>query len=193
MMIKALKDKLDVKNWFSNKSWRLNRWLVVAFLLAFGIMFTFIDITLNRNALVRSFKDGISMVIKDLNELGLDVAYESLEFDNIFIYPLLKINKLSIYNLKGERLWQINIDEVSARPSLWGWKKINFTSESGIRLILGDKTWELSTGDAELVWTLQKKYDFKSAELYLKDIAIKDFAKIKNITTVIRKTEKNVK
>ena len=189
MNIKTLKNKLSVSGWFYDKKKFINRWVVVSFLIAFGVMFTFVDITLNRNALIRNFKANISTVIKDLNEIGIDLAYEQLEFDNVFIFPLLKIKNLSLYNLKGENLWQIKIDEVSASPSLWGWKKVKFVNDGNISFQIDEKKWQISSGEAEFIFTLGKKYRFKSAEMYLKNINIKDFAKIKKITLAFRDIE----
>jgi len=189
MSFKNLKDK------FCNlkKNVKFNRWWVITFLFSFALMLTFVDVTLNRNAVIRSFKFGIGSMISDLNEVGIDVAYDDIEFDNIFIFPLLKIKNLSVYNLKGEKLWNVKIEKIFARPSFWGNRKIKFSTDGNISLIADNKNWQINTDETEMILRLNKNYKFNSFELYLNNVVIKDVAKVKKIVLALRGVTDKVK
>lgn len=189
MDMKALKNKLLLKPAKGKYRVFFNKWVVVSAILAFGLMLTFIDVTLSRNAAIKSFKNGIATVIADLNEIGLDVAYEEIDFDNVFVYPLMKIKNLSVYNLKGKNLWQVNIENVSARPRWWGWKKIKFDISGNIKIKFDDNIRDINSDSVKMFLSLGKKYKFQSVELYFDEVNIKDFAKIKKATLISRLTE----
>ena len=189
MEFKALKDKILQCKWKA----RFNRWWVTALLLSFAIMLTFIDATLNRNAVIRSFKSGISSIIADMNEVGIDIAYDDFEFDNVFVFPLLKVKNLSVYNLKGEDLWSLKFEEVYARPAFWGNRKINFGVDGIVNLQINNRNWTIISGDADMIVKLDKEYAFKSIELYLNEVNVKDFAKAKKVVIALREVDSKKK
>lgn len=160
---------------------------VFAFLFSFTVVITFISITLSRNAAIHSLKSEIAGIIADLNEVDADIAYDKISFNNIFIYPLIKIENLQIYNLKGSSLWKIKFPEISGRPKLFGFGKINLRAGNTAEISIDKDTYQISLGSAKTIIELQKNGNIKELQTYLKNIQIKDFAKIKSLTFISRR------
>ena len=158
-----------------------------SFLFSFVVMITFIDATLSRNAAIRNIKSEIAQLISDLNEVDLDIAYNKISFNNIFIYPLIEIENLQLYNLKGQNLWQIKIPEINGRPGLFNIKKLKLRAGNQVEIKLNENTYNLQLGSAKSLIELQANGSLKELQTYLQDINIKDIAKIKDITFISRK------
>ena len=181
----ALQKLKDIKSKVGEKI-KLDRFTVGAFVLSFVLMLTFIDVTLKRNAVIRTIKTELFTITTRLNEVGIDIAYDKIEFDNVFIYPLMIVKNLRLYNLKGENLWEIKLNELSARPKILSNGKIKIYSEAGAEFKYNDKVFYVKSSDAEIIVKLVKNKGIQEVELYLDGTNIKDFAKIKKVTMALR-------
>ncbi len=141
--LKTISKKFKDCNDKTCKKIKFNKITILAFLLSFMLMLTFIDITLRRNAAIRAIKAELSTAITKLNVIGLDIAYDKIEFDNVFIYPLMVIKNLRLYNLKGQSLWEIKINQLSARPKFLANGKIKIFSEDGAEFKYDDKFFKI--------------------------------------------------
>lgn len=164
-----------------------NRLSFFSFLFSFVVMVTFIDITLSRNAAIRVLKSGIAGLTSKLNEAGFDLAWDNIKFNNIFIYPLIEIENLQLYNLRGTKLWKVKISELTGRPGLFNLRRLNFRFDGRNELTIDGQTRDAEISSAKIIVELRKDNGFKELETYLKDIRIKDFAKIKNATLAVRR------
>lgn len=187
-MIERLKNMSDRISGFRNKikSWSGgNKSLIFPFIFSFVMMFGFIEVTLIRNAMIHNFKTELLRVEKYLNEFQLDLAYDNIEFNNIFFHPLLTIDNLQIYNLRGRELWRINIPKVTARPGVLNINKLNFQTEGDTLFSYGPQSTPVS-GIANLKITSDSQGRFNTLHFRMHKADIKDFAKIKEVSFNLR-------
>lgn len=168
------------------KLWSLgNKTFIFSFLFSFALMFFFIEATLARNAMINKIKVELLELQKYLNEFQLDIAYDHIKFNNIPFYPLVKIDNLQLYNLRGTQIWKFQIPELNARPGLLNVNKINFRSSPQISFSLDGKQIDILSNTI-LKIGIDSNGKFKTLHLRLRDTDIKDFAKIKEIGIDIR-------
>lgn len=173
-------------SWNKTKSWGgRNKTFIFPFLFSFALMFSFIEATLVRSAMINRFKTELVALQKYLNEFQLDLAYDHIKFNNIFFYPLVEIENLQLYNLRGTELWRLNFDKVSGRLGLLNINKLNFRSSEQILFARGERQFRIS-GDTALKITANSKGGFETLHLRLRDADIKDFAKIKEAGIDVR-------
>lgn len=187
--IKAYMQKIIKNVLFAKDFIGANKLGFFSFLFSFACMFMFIQITVGRNNIIRTLRNNFAKAIVDLNEMGLDIAYDNLEFDNVFIFPLLKIEKLQIYNLKGTSLWNLSVNSISARPKFFRSKSVAFVSDGGAVFRVDGNDYNIKSKSAELELAYGKSMQFSDAELYLKQVDIKDWAKIDEVVWASRKVK----
>lgn len=178
-MRKRLKNILDFFTVLRNKTF------ILPFLFSFALMFSFIEATLVRNAMINRFKTELIALQKYLNEFQLDLAYDHIKFNSIFFHPLVEIENLQLYNLRGTELWRLSFDKVSGRLGLLNVNKLNFQSSESIVFAGGERQYQIS-GDAALKIIADSKGGFETLHLHLRDANIKDFAKIQEVGLDIR-------
>lgn len=162
-----------------------NKTFIFPFLFSFTLMFLFIETTLMRSALINRFKTELTALQKYLNEFQLDIAYDNIKFNNILFHPLVEIDNLQLYNLRGAELWKLNLAKVTARSELLNINKLHLQSSEPISFSYGTHTAHM-TGDASLKLSADSKGRFDTLHLRLRDADIKDFAKIKEAGVDIR-------
>lgn len=172
--------------WSKTKLWGgNNKSLIFSFLFSFILMFGFIAATMIRNAMIHNFKSELLKLEKYLNEFQIDLAYDNIEFNNIFFYPLVEIDNLQIYNLRGRELWRINIAKVSGRPGILNAHKLNMETGGMMSFAFGQKT-TLVSGDTTLKITAGPQGNFNSLHFRIRSADIKDFAKIREAAFDVR-------
>ena len=167
-------------------SWRgPDKSFILPFLFAFFLMLTFIEATLARNQAIRLFKKGFSDLTSCLNEAQMDIAYDRIRFSNLFFKPLVEIDNLQLYNLRGKELWKLSFAQISGDPGLLNTNKLLLRPSGEIGLAYGVKHHPVSgkillniTGADGGLEKLQADFDA---------LNIKDFAKIGSIRTQIRR------
>ena len=164
-----------------------NKLGIFSFLFSFTVIVTFIDMTLTRNAAIREIKKSILTWQNYLNEAGLDIAYENIRFNNIFIYPLLEIDGLQIYNLKGEHLWSFKTDKLSFRLGWLNSKKLKAGGAAQSVFLFDGKAHPIALPGISLTVSTSSDGAFKDLQLDLKDSEIKDFAKVRELTFALRR------
>lgn len=187
-MIERLKNMSNCFSGFWNKikSWSGgNKSLIFPFLFSFVLMFGFIEATLIRNAMIHNFKTELLRLEKYLNEFQLDLAYDNIEFNNIFFHPLVQIDNLQIYNLQGRELWRLNIAKVTAQPGLLNVNKLSFQTEGAASFSFGADKFPVS-GAASLKIIAGQQGGFNMLHFRLSDADIKNLAKIKEAKLDIR-------
>lgn len=164
---------------------------ILAFLFSFTLVLTFIDITLSRNAAIRTLKNRLAIITKDLNNAGLDIAYDQISFNNIFIYPLVEIKNLQLYNLRDRHLWKLKLNNIEGRPGLFNARKLKINFNNG-DFSLDETRHALNINNTDITLELKENGEFKEIEAYLTNTQIKDFAKIENIIFAARSLNNTV-
>ena len=162
---------------------------MLAGIFSFCIVFSGIYITASRNLAIKYIKKNIAQSISYLNELGIDIAYDNIEFNSIMFYPLIKINNLKLYNTTSFNDWSINFNAIKAYPNILGTKKLRFTSTEGGIFTFNEFTSEMTSEEAFLDIIVNKN-KMDELVLHTENFNIKDFAKINNITFLL-KSDKN--
>ena len=189
MSIKAIAEKIKAPFTFVSHKIKEGKWFLASFLFAFIIVLTFIDITLSRNAAIKQFKINFSRIINNLNEVGLDIAYEDLQFNSIYPYPLIKLKNFQVYNLRGEHLWKLKLAQIECRPNLLNAGKLNFEITGDGEFSFDKSSKKLTAQRAELLTEFGKQGDFKELQTYIDELNIKDFAKVKSFVLAMRKSQ----
>ena len=89
MSIQAITEKIKAPFAFVGHKIKDGKWFLLSFLFAFVVVLTFIDITLSRNQAIKQFKFNFSQIIRNLNEVGLYIAYDDLQFNSIYPFSLI--------------------------------------------------------------------------------------------------------
>ena len=158
---------------------------ILAGIFAFCIVFGGIYITVTRNLAIKHIKKNISQSISYLNEFGLDVSYDNIEFNSMMFYPLVKIDNLKLYSVTTLNDWAINFKTVKAFPNLIGTQKIRFTSTDGGTFSFNEFTSSMNSEETFLdITTDDSKFD--ELVFHAENINIKDFAKIEKIVFLLK-------
>ena len=158
---------------------------ILAGIFAFCVVFGGIYITVTRNIAIKQIKKNISQSISYLNEFGLDISYDNIEFNSMMFYPLVKIDNLKLYGVTTLNDWAINFKTVKAFPNLVGTRKIRFTSTDGGTFTFNEFSSTMSSEETFLdITTDNAKFD--ELVFHAENINIKDFAKIEKIAFLLQ-------
>ena len=72
---------------------------ILACIFSFSIVFGTIYLIASRNIAIKQVRWQMQQTFSKLNELGLDIAYDNIEFNSMFFSPLVKIDNFQIYNI----------------------------------------------------------------------------------------------
>ena len=165
---------------------------VFACLFSFCLVFGGIYITASRAIAIKQIRYQMSQNIKWLNEIGLDIAYDKIEFNSVFFFPLVTIDNLQIYNTKGLNTWTLKFNQINAYPNIFGSPKIRFSSDGIGKFIFNDFISDMTSQDTFLDIT-SKDNAFDSLMLHSENINVHDFAKIKTINYLLENVpQKNI-
>lgn len=163
---------------------------VISFILAFGVIY----LTVSRTIAIRHIRANMAQSIAWLNEAGLDIAYDNIEFNSLFFSPLITIDGLKIYNIDGQNrqsnvegkdTWILAFNNIKAYANAFGASKIRFESTSGGQFIFNDFNSRMNSSQTFMdISTLDGK--FKELVVHAEDINIHDFAKIKKIVFLLQ-------
>lgn len=158
---------------------------IFASIFSFCIVFGVIYVTASRSLAIKHIKKNINQSISYLNELGLDIAYDNIEFNSMMFYPLVKIDNLKLYSVTTLNDWAINFQTVKAYPNIIGTPRLRFTSTEGGSFTFNEFTSEMSSKETFLDITTENK-ELDELMLHAENINIKDFAKIDKITFLLQ-------
>ncbi len=154
-------------------------------LFSFIIVFSCIYITACRNMTIKQVKFHLNHVISYLNEVGLDIAYDNIEFNSTFFSPLISINNLQIYNISGLNDWSLTFKNVTAYSNIFGIPRIKFEFSSGGEFIFNEFSSTMRSSETFLEITSQNN-KLKKLGFHSEDINIHNFAKIKKVAFLIQ-------
>ena len=158
---------------------------ILAGMFSFSIVFSGIYITASRNLAIKQIKANISQTISYLNEFGLDVAYDNIEFNSMMFYPLVKIENLKFYSVTSLNDWAIKFKTVKAYPNLIGTQRIRFTPTDGGTFTFNEFSSDM-TSEETFLDIITKKSKFDELIFHTENINIKDFAKIEKAVFLIK-------
>ena len=160
--------------------------VILVCLFSFLLVFSGIYITASRNLAIRSVRWQMSRLIPELNEIGLDIAYDGIKFNAMFFSPLIKINNLQIYNTTGDNRWSVSFDEIKAYPNIFGAPKIRFESNKNGKFTFNTFSGKMTMDDTFLDIS-HSENKLSEIVFHADDINIKDLAKIKKISFLVEK------
>ena len=166
------------------------RGAIFACFFSFFLVFGGIYITASRTLAIKQIRTQMAKSISWLNEIGLDIAYDKIEFNSVFFFPLVTIDNLQIYNIKGLNSWMIKFNQINAYPNILGTQRIRFSSDNGGKFIFNDFISDMTSGET-FFDIVSEDNSLNSLMLHSEDINIRDFAKIKKITYLLEKVLPN--
>ena len=157
----------------------------MACIFSFCLVFGGIYITASRNIIIKQTRHSLSKTISYLNELGLDIAYDDIQFNSLFFSPLVEIKNFQLYNIKGDSGWSISLNKVKGYPNIFGTAKIRFASTEGGKVTLGDFSSQLSSKETFLDISSENML-IDEVVFHAEEIDIKNFAKIEKIAFLLQ-------
>ncbi len=170
-------------SFFKNKSLA-----VMACFFSFIFVFCCIYITASRNVAIKYTRFYLDKTISYLNEIGVDIAYDNIEFNSAFFSPLININNLQIYNISGLNDWSLKFKQVSAYSNIFGSPRIKFEFSAGGEFKFNDFSSQMSSSETFLEIS-SKNYQLKELAFHSENIDIRNFAKIQKIAFLLQKSE----
>ena len=158
---------------------------ILACIFSFCLVFGGIYITASRNIIIKQTRHSLSKTISYLNELGLDIAYDDIQFNSLFFSPLVEIKNFQLYNIKGDSGWSISLNKVKGYPNIFGTAKIRFASTEGGKVTLGDFSSQLSSKETFLDISSENML-IDEVVFHAEEIDIKNFAKIEKIAFLLQ-------
>ena len=158
---------------------------IFACIFSFCIVFGGIYITSSRNLAIKQIRWQMAHLISQLNEIGIDIAYENIEFNSMFFSPLVKINKFQIYNFNNTNNWILSFDNIKAFPNIFGTSKIRFEASSDGVFSFNDYQTSMST-DRTFLDITKQEHGFKEIVFHSQNINFKDLAKIEKISFLLQ-------
>ena len=147
----------------------------LACMFAFILVFFGVYVTASRNIAIKQIKKHINQTINYLNELGLDVSYDNIEFNSMMFYPLVKIDNLKLYSTTSLNDWAIKFQTIKAYPNIIGTKKIRFKSTGNGTFKFNEFVSEMDS-DETFVDIEYNNENFKELVFHAEDFKIKDLA-----------------
>ena len=157
---------------------------VLACFFSFALVFAGIYVTASRTMAIRRIRTELSRTISYLNQLGYDIAYDKIEFNAVFFFPLVDIENLQIYTLNKTDAWALQFKEIKAYPNMFGKKRIRFESTAGGQFVFNDFASQMTSSQTFLDITTSGD-SFDELVFHAESINIKDFAKIKKIAFLL--------
>lgn len=155
----------------------------LGFLLGFSLIF----IIMLRGFHVELLKKGLATNIERLNEIDIDVAYGNIEFNRLPGLDLANLKDFSFYALDGS--WKLSFPEIRIYQPWLGTNQLLISLGTIQELNLHGKLYQIEGDEAVLELTLEdKKPQLLLAQL--KNLNIKDFAKIGQINLASRRLNK---
>ena len=153
---------------------------VLAGIFAFCLVFSCIFLTISRNIAIKQMRFQLARTISYLNELGLDIAYDQIEFNSVFFYPLVSIQNFQIYNTKDLNTWMLKFDEVKGYSNMFGSARVRFKFSNEGLFVFNEFASKM-TGDEAVLTLSAKNKKLNEIVFHAENINIQDFAKIKKI------------
>ncbi len=176
------------KLWLALGSYRK---AVFACIFSFCLVFGGIYITASRNIAIKQIRWQMNRSIAQLNELGLDIAYDNIEFNHTFFFPLVTIDNFQIYNATGLNTWSIKFKEINGYSNIFGSPRIRFESNKGGKFIFNDFISDMNS-EQTFMDIVSKDGILDSLVIHAENITIHDFAKIKKVAYLLeKKPQKN--
>ncbi len=184
----CLADLIAKTRGLTKKTVRTSSKPLLAGIFSFCLVFGGIYITVTRNIAIKHIKKNISQSISYLNEFGLDISYDNIEFNSMMFYPLVKIDNLKLYSTTTLNDWAVNFATVKAFPNLIGTQKIRFTSTDGGTFTFNEFSSDM-TSDETFLDITSNDSKFDELVFHAENINIKDFAKIEKIAFLIQSSQ----
>lgn len=146
--------------------------------LAFGLCFISIWLTLERNNAINTIKKEIIKLENSLLAVGYDIAYDNLSFSHISPWQILRIENLQIYSLDAANYFQWKCDEFALSSDIFNTKNIRFHFSQNQSLQIGNQNWDMDVPNLLAEMTLSKNNEIKDFNLQAADIALDNLAQI---------------
>lgn len=157
--------------------------------LGFLLGFTLIFIIMLRGFHIELLKKGLTANIERLNEIDIDMAYNNIDFNKLPSMDLATIKDFSFYALDGS--WKLSFPEIRIYQPWLAANQLLISLGTVQELTLHGKVYHIKGDEAVLELTLEdNKPQLLLAQL--KNLNIKDFAKIGQINLASRRLNKNL-
>ncbi len=161
--------------------------LILACGFSFILIFSGIYITSIRNIAIKNFRWNLSQTISKLHEIGIDIAYDNIDFNTLFFFPLAEIDNLQIYNIKGNNRVSLQLNKIKISSDLIFPSSLRFNSVKGGKFSFDKEEYILSSDKTFLEITSENK-QFEELMLHAENIVLQDFANIKKIAFLVETT-----
>lgn len=163
----------------------------LAFLITFVLTFMFLNVTFQRLRTVHNLKQQISSLQSKLEEFHIDFAYENLRFNILFTHPLLEADNFQIYSRDADNYWRFETPKLEINSGFWNARRLIFNFGKQQTLQLKTNAHELTSPQLSFGLTLSEQGNPELILAKIKDLNIKNFAKINQLNLAGRTLENN--
>ena len=160
---------------------------ILTFIFSFTLVFVCLYTVAQRGLVAKKIRAQLPIVIDSLNEIGLDIAYDSLKFNPIAFFPIMKIDNFQLYTLSENDYWNLQFDQLQTKTAFWGSSslKLNFSDHG--QIIFNNSSHQLNNSRTSLEITGSRK--LQTLLLRTQNFNIQNFADIKEASLAIKSLE----
>lgn len=123
-------------------------WAPMLFVFCFSILFIFSY--LQRRATVTAIRNQYEFITSSLNEFGLDIAYDHIEFNALWPYKLVKAENFKIYTLSADDYKEWSVKELAIDSGFFTSKKLNILPARKQNLQIGEDNYKISARRSDI-------------------------------------------
>ena len=149
--------------------------LLFSFLLVFSCLYL-----LNQRFIIQQkIRYSLPKIISSLNEIGLDIAYDNIQFNSLFFRPVITIENPQIYSLEDDNYWKLQFADIQADYSIFNAEELHWQFSEKGNIVFNNKLHNITSVDTFL--NIHNKQDRLQLSFQSSDLIIQNFADIKNI------------
>lgn len=150
-------------------------WGILAFILSFTLGIFFINLTIARSTAIKYLKAEIASLQSDLNEFGLDIAYDNYETRAVYTRPLMTFENFQLYR-PGQ--WSFTIPNLKLKNSIWNSRRFYILLGEQQNIQTGEKNITVTSSNAEIQIGSNDGSQLDLLLAQIKDIKVKDYLSV---------------
>lgn len=119
-------------------------WIWAPMLVFFGLSLLVIFSYLQRRAAIVLIKNQYDYVVTSLNDAGLDIAYDKIEFNALWPKKLVKAENFKIYTLNDKRSIEWSVSELTINGGLFSSRKLHLGLSKQQNLQYGKDNYKIT-------------------------------------------------
>lgn len=161
-------------------------WIWAPMLCFFAFSLLAILSFLQRRAAVSAIKNQYEFVTASLNEAGLDMAYDKIEFSALWPFKLVKAENFKIYTLSADNYKEWSVPQLAIDGGIFSSNKLRFELSKKQNLQIGEDNYKITLRRSKISIECSSQ-GLNNLIVKLYDFNISDIADIRELNFAARK------